>query len=113
MRIPSFMAIPVAFFSFTLGVAVAADKADGKALYRDNCKVCHDKGSKNGEYSPLTLIQDQWKSFFKEKFDASHKNAILPNGKRLMDGLSPAELKALQKFAIDHAADSEHPQTCS
>jgi len=94
-------------------VSVPTMAADGKALYRENCKVCHDKGSKNGEYSPLTLIQDQWTEFFKSKFVNAHKDATLPDGKKLLEKLSEDEIKTIRKFAIDHAADSEHPQTCS
>ena len=37
-----------------------AQSANGKELYRNNCKVCHDKGSPHGQYSPMTLTQDQW-----------------------------------------------------
>ncbi len=94
--------------------ALPADKpADGKVLYRANCKVCHDKGSPNGEYSPLTLIQDQWTEFFNTKFVNSHKDAKLPDGKKLLDTLNDDLIKSIKKFSIDHAADSEHPQTCS
>ncbi len=95
--------------------ALAGDKpGDPKNLYKQNCRVCHDKGSPNGEYSPLTLIQDQWSSFFKDKFAAAHKDAVLPGrSEKLLDVLTPAQLKAIQKFCIDHAADSEQPQTCS
>jgi cytochrome c5 len=95
-------------------VASAADKpTDGKSLYRNNCKVCHDKGSKNGTYTPMTLTQDQWRRFFNTKFQASHKNAMHPQeGKKLFELLSPEQIKSIQRFAIDHAADSEQPATC-
>jgi cytochrome c5 len=96
-------------------LAGAGEKApDGKALYKENCRVCHDKGSPNGEFSPLTLIQDQWRAFFKDKLTKAHGDAVLPSqpGKKLLDLLTPEQLKAIQKFVVDHAADSEHPQTC-
>ena len=31
---------------------------------------------------------------------------------RLDDRLTPDEIKAIQRFVIDHAADSEQPATC-
>jgi cytochrome c5 len=90
-----------------------ASAADGKALYRANCRVCHDKDSANGTYSPLSLTQDQWTKFFKTKLAPSHETAVHPeSGKKLMESLSPKEMKAIQKFCVDHAADSEQPATC-
>lgn len=92
----------------------AADKpADGKTLFRNNCKVCHDKGSKNGTYTPMTLTQDQWRRFFNTKFSTTHKMVMHPQaGKKLMEVLTPEQIKSIQRFAIDHAADSEQPATC-
>ena len=91
----------------------SAQNLNGKELYRNNCKVCHDKGSPNGQYTPMTLTQDQWRSFFKAKLVPMHKNALHPmNGGRLLELLTPEQLKAIQRFAIDHAADSEQPATC-
>ena len=97
-----------------LGVCTAAAfAADGKALYRNNCKVCHDKGSPNGAYSPLTLTQDQWTKFFTVKLVPSHQTVVHPTvNKKLLESLSPDEMKAIQKFCVDHAADSEQPATC-
>ncbi|MDR3763823.1 MAG: cytochrome c [Acidobacteriota bacterium] len=87
--------------------------ADGQTLFRENCKVCHGKGSKNGVYTPMSFTQDQWRRFFATKLVPSHKSAIHPvTHKNLLEGLTPAEMKALQNFAVDHAADSEQPATC-
>jgi cytochrome c5 len=105
--------------AFVLGLLLAATGAanaqalNGKDLYRNNCKVCHDKGSPQGQYAPMTLTQDQWRSFFKLKLIPAHKTAIHPKtGVRLLEGLTPEQMKAIQRFAIDHAADSEQPATC-
>ena len=97
-----------------LGVCTAAAlAADGKALYRNNCKVCHDKDSASGSYSPMTLTQDQWKKFFTVKLVPSHQTTVHPAlNKKLLECLSPDEMKAIQNYCVDHAADSEQPATC-
>jgi cytochrome c5 len=94
--------------------AVAADaRPEGKSLYRNNCKVCHDKGSKNGVYTPMTLTQEQWRKFFNAKLIPAHKAAVHPKeGKKVLELLTPEQMKAIQRFCVDHAADSEQPATC-
>jgi len=100
--------------AFTAHVAAGDAKPNGKELYKQNCKVCHAKDSPHGEYTPITLIQDQWRSFFKEKLVPTHKDATVPGQPvRLLDSLTPEQMKAIEKFCVDHAADSEQPQTCS
>lgn len=103
-----------AVLSAGLAAVAANDKpADGKLLYRSNCKVCHDKGSANKQYTPMTLTQDQWRRFYSTKLIPAHKTAVEPkSGKKLMELLSPDQIKAIQRFCIDHAADSEQPATC-
>ena len=98
---------------FMLAGTAFAGGMDGKALYRDNCRVFHDKGSPHKQYTPMTLTQAQWRSFFSTKLIASHKSAVHPKtGKKLLESLTPDEMKAIQRFAVDHAADSEQPATC-
>ena len=105
--------IKVIFLLVFTTTAVAGFAEDGKALYRANCKVCHDKGSLNKQYTPMTLTQDQWRKFFSTRLANAHKNAVLPGtSKKLLESLSPEQMKAIQRFAIDHAADSEQPATC-
>lgn len=107
--------ITASFLGLLLALAgsASAQGVNGKELYRNNCKICHDKGSPNGQYTPMTMTQDQWRSFFKMKLIPSHKNAVHPKtGGKLLQDLNPDQMKAIQRFAIDHAADSEQPATC-
>lgn len=105
------VAVSVAFLAATQ--TATAQNLNGKELYRNNCKVCHDKGSASGQYTPMTLTQDQWKKFFNVKLVPAHKNALNPKtGGKVLEELTPDQLKAIQKFAVDHAADSEQPATC-
>ncbi len=98
---------------FALPGAAQAQILNGKELYRNNCRVCHDTGSPHGRYAPMTLTQDQWRTFFKVKLVPLHKNAVHPKaGCKLLELLTPEQMKAIQRFAIDHAADSEQPATC-
>jgi cytochrome c5 len=112
MHTRRFVSLMVATMFILVGTALAGG-LDGKSLYRDNCRVCHDKGSPHKQYTPMTLTQAQWRSFFSAKLVSSHKSAVHPKtGKHLLESLSPEQMKAIQRFAIDHAADSEQPATC-
>jgi len=100
-----------------LGAASAASgekEATGQELYKAYCKPCHLTGSKSGEYTPMTLIQDQWERFFDKKFVPSHKSVVDEGhgGGKVPDVITPEMLKKIKKFAVDHAADSESPATC-
>lgn len=98
----------------TQGVTAVSDKDNGKELYKQNCRVCHEKDSPNGEFTPMSLTQDQWKAFFKNKFAAKHKDVILDKEKKkLLEFLTTKQVETIEKFCVDHAADSEQPQTCS
>ncbi|MGZ4821368.1 MAG: hypothetical protein ACXVZM_07160 [Terriglobales bacterium] len=94
-------------------LALPASAQDGKTLYRTNCKVCHDKGSPHKQYSPMTLTQAQWRKFYSTRLIPSHTVVVHPStGKKLLESLTPEQVKAIQRFCIDHAADSEAPATC-
>ena len=103
---------------FALGLATMpaapATGADGKELYIEYCKGCHAADSPHGEYMPMSLIQDQWKRFFDRKFVRTHKDVIdyKHGGKPVTETISPEDLGLIKEFAIEGAADSEHPMTC-
>jgi len=87
---------------------------DGRELYKEYCKPCHLADSENGEYTPMTYIQDQWTRFFDEKYVETHKDVLDPNhdNKPVTEVISDEQLDAIRDFAIKAAADSEHPMTC-
>lgn len=106
------------FLGFVLvtspNVTAGGDKETGKELFKQNCRVCHEKDSPNGEFTPMSLTQDQWKTFFKNKFELKHKDVILEREKKkLLDFLTKKNIEVIEKYCVDHAADSEQPQTCS
>jgi len=95
-------------------MATAAKKPKGVDLYKEYCKPCHEADSDNGEYTPMTLIQDQWDRFFDEKYVNTHSGVLDPNhdNKPVTEVISEDDLELIKKFAVDHAADSERPMTC-
>jgi cytochrome c5 len=105
----------VAAACLALGLAATPAQADeeGMALYRQHCKSCHDVDSPNGAYTPMDLIQDQWRRFFDRKYERTHKGVIDPtSNKPVTETISPEDLELIKEFAIEGAADSEHPMTC-
>lgn len=99
-------------------VPAAADaqspKLDGKELFKTHCKACHGAKAEAGEYTPMSLIQEQWDELFAGPWAETHGAVAAPGAadKKLTDVLDAATLEAIRKFCVDHAADSEQPMTC-
>ncbi len=136
--------------TLTAGLTYAGDKApsqakdeaarlakmSGKELYKTRCKVCHLPDSDAGEYTPMSLIMDQWEDFFANEFVKTHQDVACtmkmngkkntctwekvsgegshcPQGAKMVpDMFNKDMLKKIKKFCVDHAADSEQPMTC-
>jgi len=88
-------------------------KMDGKELYRNYCKTCHQADSPHGEYTPMSLIMDQWDEVF-DALDETHAEQSLETtgGQPVPVFLTDKMLSEIRKFCIEHAADSESPMTC-
>jgi cytochrome c553 len=106
--------VAVVALSFASGATAAKKKIKGQDLYKEFCKPCHGPDSDNGEYTPMSLIMDQWETFFEEEFAEAHEGVTDPNhgGAPVIEVLTEEELDALAEWTIDHAADSEQPMTC-
>ncbi|MFA5515755.1 MAG: cytochrome c [Desulfuromonadales bacterium] len=88
-------------------VAIAAEGGNpkkGKYLYKKTCKTCHVAGSEGKAMTPLSKTQAQWDRFF-------NKNGH-PNQADSWKGLSEQDIKDINQFLFDHAADSDQPETC-
>jgi len=77
----------------------------GKFTFRSKCKECHWPEEEGGDVTPITFTQAQWKNFFarykhKRKKDIWHEQ------------FTPEELLDVQTYLIEHASDSEQPETC-
>ena len=95
-------------------IATAKKKPSGQDLYKEYCKPCHTADSEHGEYTPMTLIQDQWTRFFDEDYVSSHEGVMdTDHGNQpVTDAITDEDLEKIREFAVDHAADSEQPMTC-
>ncbi len=76
----------------------------GKYLFKAKCKECHKTELADKTVTPITYTQAQWKRFFEKN---KHKRK-----KDISDLFTPADLIDIQRFLIDHASDSDQPETC-
>jgi len=98
----------------TVVSASAAAKANprkGKALFKKNCRVCHDgKTEGTPALQPADLIADQWERSFSDEEDVTE---CVP---RVTDKsgveLGEQDLLDIKAYVVDYAADSEQPATC-
>lgn len=141
-RHPALFTLAVATLTLAASVALTAEPAadtakplDGKELFKTSCKVCHGAKAEAGEYTPVTLIQEQWEEFFSGTYAEVHakvaapgaagataqpapataqagQTAPQPAAPMVTDVIDARMLEAIRKFCVDHAADSEQPMTC-
>jgi cytochrome c5 len=99
------VALVISAFAVTSAVAVEGGNArKGKHLFKKNCKVCHDAGGEGGELTPMTKTMAQWDRYFKKKAK-KHPGDV-------MSKTSKKDLKDINQFLYDSAADSPSPATC-
>lgn len=87
---------------------------ESQRLYREYCRDCHDDGSENGEYTPMSLIQSQWIRFFDRKYERNHRKVIdeAHGGVPVTEAINADVLEKIRTFVVDHAADTDQPMTC-
>ncbi|RMG47014.1 MAG: hypothetical protein D6718_04560 [Acidobacteria bacterium] len=97
-----------------LGTALAASGTKAQVeLWKASCRVCHQPKGSAKPLSPSSLIGMQWQRFFAKQFARTHARLTHPEKKRALgEILTPEIRKQLEKFLVDHAADSEQPMTC-
>ncbi|WP_144211832.1 c-type cytochrome [Shewanella donghaensis] len=107
MKTKIMMTVGVMVMCLLAGNCFAADGGNpkkGKHLYKKQCKSCHSVSSEGPELTPMAKTMSQWDRFFKRD---QHKGKP-----EVFKALSEKDLKDIQQFLYDHAADSDQPQTC-
>ena len=89
----------------TVGQAAKGNDGKGRYYFRQTCKDCHTKGAKGGEVTPLTKTQAQWRTYF---LKAKHAGGA----EILTKVMSEEQLRDVQTYLVNHAADSLQPETC-
>jgi hypothetical protein len=77
----------------------------GKFLFRSKCKECHWPEEEGGDVTPITYTQAQWKGFFERNKHKRKKDVWT-------EVFTPEELLHIKTYLINHASDSEQPETC-
>ena len=92
----------------SVGLAFAADGPNakkGKYLWKTNCKTCHVGGAEGGVLSPSTKTAKFWTDFF----DKPNANPVI-NEK--CKKFPEANMKDIRQYMLEHAKDSDQPETC-
>lgn len=93
--------------TFTVSSAMAIEGGNsrkGKHLFKKNCKSCHAAGGEGGELTPMSKTMSQWDRYFKRNADKHPGDTF--------KSLSEKDLKDINQFLFDKAADSPSPETC-
>ncbi len=97
--------VAIALFAATSVMAAqGGNPKKGKYLFKKHCKQCHVAGAEGGELTPLSKTMSQWDRFFKRN---RHKAKPEVWGK-----FKQKDLRDINQFLYDHAADSDQPETC-
>ena len=107
--------ILAAAMSTAVNAASPAEIEEAQRLFREHCRHCHDDGSENGYYTPMSLIQAQWERFFDRKYERKHRKVMDDKygGVPVTEAISTDDLEKIKRFSIDHAADTDQPMTCN
>ena len=73
---------------------------EGKNLFVKKCGKCHTEGDAP-DFAPVKYASSQWKRFFSRD---KHKRK-----KDISGEITTEEIKLIEKYLIDHAADSDLP----
>jgi mono/diheme cytochrome c family protein len=92
----------IAIFTTSVLAAEGGNPRKGKHLYKKTCKTCHGAGGEGGELTPMSKTMKQWDRVFE-------KNDHNPEAWK---DLSEQDLKDINQFLYDFAADSDQPATC-
>lgn len=94
------MGFIIVFILSGICIPPGSHAADGEKLFDTKCGKCHTQGNAP-EFFPVKYASSQWKRFF-----SKNKH----NRKKDISGeITPEEIKSIEKYLTDHAADSDLP----
>ncbi len=105
LLIPVFSAVALLAPALFATDQVKGNEGKGRYYFKQTCKDCHTKGAKGGEVTPLIKTQAQWQGYFvkgKHNKGAETLAKVMPEN----------QLRDVQTFLFNHAADSLQPETC-
>jgi cytochrome c5 len=83
---------------------VEGSDSKGKYYFKKTCKTCHGKDGEGGEVTPISKTIKQWERVFKKDKHFEEE--------KLSETFDAIQLIHIKTFLIDHAADSDQPETC-
>ncbi len=75
----------------------------GKYFFKKVCKECHGQDGSAAELTPMSKTAAQWEAFF-----AAGKHG----DKALSEVVEEENIVHIEAFLVNHAADSDQPETC-
>ena len=75
----------------------------GKYFFKKTCKSCHAKKGDGGDITPISKTIKQWQRFFRKD---THTE------KKLSEEYDAEQLIHIKTFLMNHATDSDQPETC-
>ena len=83
------------------GARAGAADAEGQDIFISKCGACHKAGGEAPVFAPTKYASRQWARFFERN---THKRK-----KDISRDFTSTELKRVETYLIDHAADSDQP----
>ena len=94
---------------------IEGSDSKGKYYFKKSCKSCHGPKGDGGEITPVSKTIKQWQRYFdkgvhlrREGEDGEKVNEMLLKIK----DIDEIKLIHIKTFLINHAADSDQPETC-
>ncbi len=84
--------------------AVKSSDKKGKYYFKKICKSCHGQGDEGGELTPMSKTIKQWERVFRKDRHIE--------GEAFSKKFDGTQLLHIQTFLVNHAADSDQPETC-
>lgn len=94
---------------------IEGSDSKGKYYHTKSCKSCHGPKGEGGEITPISKTTKQWERYFKKGVHLTREGK---DGKKIKEMLPKVKdidevrLIHIRTFLINHAADSDQPETC-